>query len=167
MNLESFNALHVANCFIRKAREEDRYLTNLQLMKLVYIAHGLSLAMLDAPLIKEEIQAWRYGPVIPIIYGTFKWYGGGPVTDEAYIVRHDPEVYDRIKKSPHGKSIELVWQACGKKSGISLSAMTHRKGSPWDKVFKKVDYSRIETINPKIPDDSIKQYYQELLSDAA
>ena len=43
-------------------------LTPLQVIKLAYIAHGFTLALLGRSLVPEPIEAWRYGPVIPSIY---------------------------------------------------------------------------------------------------
>ena len=53
-------------------------ITTMQLLKLVYIAHGWMLGLYDLPLISDEV-AWLYGPVIPNLYKEIKSYGGGPV----------------------------------------------------------------------------------------
>jgi uncharacterized phage-associated protein len=55
----------VANRFLELAEAEGRSLTPLQLMKLVYIAHGWMLGIHQRPLIKDHIEAWKLGPVIP------------------------------------------------------------------------------------------------------
>lgn len=59
----------VADYFITNAVGS---LTPLQVIKMVYIAHGYSLALLDEPLVEEAVEAWRYGPVLPSVYHTVK-----------------------------------------------------------------------------------------------
>src|SRR5215510_7158653 len=58
-------------------------LTPMKLQKLVYFAHGWSLALTGVPLIKDAVEAWRYGPVIPALYHEFKHNGARPITDRA------------------------------------------------------------------------------------
>ena len=50
----------IANEFLRLAAERHTGLTSTQVLKLVYIAHGWSLALLGKPLIGDEIQAWQF-----------------------------------------------------------------------------------------------------------
>src|SRR5687768_4006741 len=75
------DARNVANEFLRQAKERGTKLTNMELQKLVYIAHGYSLAILDRPLIKQYVEAWRYGPVIPDLYHALRQYRSGDVTE--------------------------------------------------------------------------------------
>ncbi len=49
-------------------REAGDVITQLKLQKLMYIAQGIHLALYDAPLFKEEIEAWQHGPVVRELY---------------------------------------------------------------------------------------------------
>jgi len=54
----------------------------MQLIKLVYIAHGWTLGLYNQPLIGKQVEAWTYGPVIPSVYHDFKHYGRDPITQQ-------------------------------------------------------------------------------------
>ena len=53
--------------------------TPLHLVKLVYISHGWVLGFHGIPLIRESVEAWKYGPVIPAVYHRYKPFGGSHI----------------------------------------------------------------------------------------
>ena len=67
-----YSAIAVANCFLDIADAQSRPITPLKIQKLVYIAHGWHLAIYEEPLIVELVEAWKWGPVIPLLYHEFK-----------------------------------------------------------------------------------------------
>ena len=71
----------VASEFIVLARNAGESLTPMQLLKLVYIAHGWMLALHHRPLIKDDVQAWQYGPVIPSLYNAIRKFRANPVLE--------------------------------------------------------------------------------------
>lgn len=148
-------AIDVANSFIARAARDGKKLTHLQVMKLSYIAHGVTLAKLDRPLVEvEHAQAWEFGPVFPSIYREFKIFGRKPI-DKA----------SRAGKKLTNKSeleiVDEVWKTYGQLSGSQLSAITHRENSPWHEVSRAFG-GQIPAGIP-IPDHRIKQHYKELL----
>lgn len=70
-----FTVLEIANYFIKKAKDSNVELTPIKLIKLVFIAQGTSLVLNNRVLFKEPVEAWKYDPVIPELYQTFKNYG--------------------------------------------------------------------------------------------
>ena len=54
-------------------------LSNLELQKVSYIAEMLHLGRYHVPLIREDWEAWDYGPVCPELYQWAKMYGTKPV----------------------------------------------------------------------------------------
>ncbi len=153
----AYDARTVANEFLRIAWQNGRELTNMQLQKLVYIAHGYSLALLDTPLVKQPVQAWRYGPVIRILYESLRQYGAGTVTEMMNTLPSEQvsETYRAL--------IDVVGDAYGSFTGPQLSTMTHREGTPWREVFDPNAYF----TNELIPDESIKTHYLTLLHERA
>jgi uncharacterized phage-associated protein len=63
--------------------------SNLEINKLLYIAHMFYLGRGQGPLVSDSFEAWDYGPVLPRVYHRAKAFGGGPVRN----VFHDiPEM---------------------------------------------------------------------------
>ncbi|WP_184090282.1 type II toxin-antitoxin system antitoxin SocA domain-containing protein [Sphingomonas xinjiangensis] len=55
----------------------------MQLLRLVYIAHGWSLGLLNEPLVNEEPEAWQHKPVFPAVYRAFRKFGAGGISERA------------------------------------------------------------------------------------
>ena len=64
--------LLIASKFIQLGIDQGRPITPMKLQKMLYLAHGIHLAAYDRPLLKEPIEAWSYGPIIPDVYQNFK-----------------------------------------------------------------------------------------------
>ncbi len=118
-------SLELANWFLYAADREGRSLTMLDVIKLVYIAHGWHLGLLQDPLLEEPVEAWKHGPVIRSLYRTFRKYGRSPITDRA---RDDiGPAAGRIVPAFEGdhrqkKLLAAVWHNYRKYSGASSSA---------------------------------------------
>ena len=116
---EPLPAKAVANYFLDKAKNAHRPLTPMKLQKLVYIAHGWHLALFDASLIRERVQAWRWGPVIEDLYHEFKEFAKQPITrkagyysfDDFVIKRRIPEIHFVDGDSDRTRHFSIV---CGK-----------------------------------------------------
>lgn len=151
--MAGYSAIEVANAFIELAKREGVPLTNMQLQKLVYIAHGWSLALYDTGLFDEEVHAWEWGPVIPKLYNKLKKYGAGFVTEP--IPDADSSNDSRLSELA---LIKRVWAAYGKFNGPKLSAITHIDGTPWSQIWHSRPYQ-------EIPSELIKQHYLQLLNE--
>jgi uncharacterized phage-associated protein len=153
----AYDARSVANEFLKLARESNRTLTNMQLQKLVYIAHGYSLAILQKPLIKQNAQAWRFGPVIPDLYHALRPFGSGVVTEPINLIPNE-----QLSETDRAL-VANVLNAYGRFSGTQLSTMTHKEGTPWREVYQPNAFFH----NDVIPDLLIKQHYLKLLNERA
>ncbi len=95
------NSIAVANAFLDLAKKSEEEITHMKLQKLIYIAHGFNLSNFDFPLIDEQVEAWRYGPVIRSVYDEFKSYGHDPITKYGGIL-------DVIETFKRGKIVENI-----------------------------------------------------------
>jgi uncharacterized phage-associated protein len=162
-----FSAKAVANEFLKLAKVEHRTLTPMQLLKLVYLAHGWYLAVTGRPLLDERVQAWRFGPVVPSVYHEFKKYGNGPIQEPARttrIVSNDGGV--KLVLTPFElegddvalakKVIKEVWDKYKHLSAVQLSNLTHLPDSPWSQTLNR------EIKGTPIQDAVIQQYFSSL-----
>lgn len=159
------NALAVANYFIDLAISENKPITQLGLMKRVYIAHGFSLAINNKSLLDprfDTVEAWRYGPVIPCVYHSFKQYRANPITEKTVIMEWDekkgePCFHTPVLKDEQAKKIvQMVWKRYARMSDSEMVALTHKKGTPWD-------YCYVEGLNKPIPDEITELYYKKIV----
>lgn len=144
----------IANRFIEAARDDGNTLTPMQLLKLVYIAHGWMLGLYGVPLIRDRVEAWKFGPVIPTLYHAVKHCKDGPVIGDIQV---DDEEITEVEKD----LISQVYGIYGDASGIALSNLTHRPNTPWYRVYED-GVSHI-----RIPNDIIQEHYSALAEDEA
>jgi uncharacterized phage-associated protein len=139
----------VAEYFLYLCGEEHRSLTPMQVLKLVYIAHGWHLGLHGAPLVNEPVEAWQYGPVIPSLYHAYKRYGSSPI-DEGPNAKPGGFTHDEET------TIGQVWNGYGKRTGVSLSSLTHEPGTPWSITVERLGLGSV------ISNDLIEDYYSRL-----
>lgn len=156
-----YNPRAVANYFLRRGRRDGIPIDAMKLQKLVYFAHGWHLAVRGEPLIDEPVEAWQYGPVISTIYHDFKIFGSRPIRDLAFEFEGsevvNPEVPENDEQTR--EVLDRVWKGYRKFSGIELSKMTHKSGSPWDEAWKNRGSKR---RGIDIPDEAIHDYFHAL-----
>lgn len=167
----SYPALAVANEFVEIARQRGAVLTAMQLQKLLYFAHGWYLAQTKVPLLDRNVQAWRFGPVVPEVYHAFKQYGASAIPSFAPKFVLDPTgvtigrlEYPRLPEEPVLKEfLGKIWNMYGHLSGIQLSNLTHEAGSPWEEVWQReAKFNR----HIDIPNSLIDQFFSRKLEQA-
>ncbi len=146
------SSVSVADRFLDLARAQEDALTPMQLLKLVFLAHGWMLGLYGRPLISEEVQAWQYGPVIPKLYDAVRSFRSMPVTH----VTSPKEDFTDLESD----IITQVYKLYGQKSGPELSRLTHLQGSPWHAVYKQGSFGTV------ISNDLIEDYYARLAAKA-
>lgn len=154
----------IANEFIARANAQERSLTNMQLQKLPYIAHGWGLATQQRRLISAQPEAWPYGPVYPDLYRALRQYGpmqvAGPIhQNDGNAFAHDrgAQVIAPLDDAER-QLIDAVWSGYNRFDAFTLSNMTHREGTPWTDTYR--NYGRAP-----IPDDLIRQHYLRLMQE--
>lgn len=121
----AYKALDIARKLIFKAQNDEpnggERLTNLKLQKLLYYQQGYHLAVFGTPLFSEDVEAWMYGPVVPVVYDTFSEYGSSAL----------PEVENGISLQEEEEVLfNEVYDAFRDFSAIGLMNRTHTE-KPW------------------------------------
>ncbi len=147
----TYSSIAVANCFLEIAARDGEVLTPMKIQKLVYIAQGWYLGLFKKPLISEDVEAWRYGPVFPTLYKEFELYGG-----RAILSPLDEDRGSHGIKANTRRFLDAVWKAYRKYTAVQLSSLTHKDGTPWEQT----SYKQI------IEKDRIQDYYTELANQA-
>lgn len=127
------NVFDVADFFIDIANKNtDDTLTNLKLNKLLYYAQGEYLARTGKPLFDDEIQAWDYGPVVPVIFYKYKRNNANEITP---ITDISPEYSFEVFSFEELSVLLDVVREKGQYTGYKLISMTHSE-SPWKNAYK-------------------------------
>jgi uncharacterized phage-associated protein len=146
-----------AALLLKEAEIAGLSLSNLQLQKLLYLAHGVHLARYGRPLINERFQAWRYGPVNENLYHQLKYFGASPVPPDHPVVA-DLEHFSCDDDAR--RSIADVVAAFGNLTAQKLVAITHDPSGPWRSVYQD------GTGQIEIADESIQKYFRSRLSNS-
>lgn len=121
--------------------EED--LTNLKLQKILYYLQGYSLALYNKELFLDEIEPWKYGPVVSEVYHTYKTYG------DDCIVLPDLDLNFNYLTEAQKTFINKVYSYFRQFSGIKLMEMTHLE-QPWASSYN------VESVIAK---DKLKTFF--------
>jgi uncharacterized phage-associated protein len=162
----AYRAASIANEFLDLSDQAGRRITQIEIQKLVYFAHGWNLALKDQPLIGELIEAWQYGPVVRTLYDAFKRFGSDPITAKALSWRmtaegkfacDTPSIQSEVPaEDVYARAlVRNVWLKYGSLAPFKLVEITHLPDSPWRHA-----YSESKTY---IPNESIQTYFKSLM----
>ncbi len=84
---------------------------------------GFHLAFFDEPFFNESIEAWTYGPVVPVVFQEFKKYKKRSINPDHY---HD----DLVLTDDEQQMFDMVYSEYNRYSAVALMNMTHTEG-PW------------------------------------
>lgn len=149
----------VANYILDFCAARNRPVTNLALQKIIYFCHVWSLIEFRQPLIKQDFEAWPFGPVLQHLYREFKDFDKQPIDRRAM----------RIDRKT-GKSVianyefdlgltELLSRVIDFYSQMragDLVEISHVIGGPWDQVW-----NHSSPVNPGmiIENELIVEFY--------
>lgn len=152
-----YDVLSVARFIINYCNSENIVISNLKLQKLLYFVQAFFLINTQQPCFRESIEAWDFGPVIPVAYHEFKQYGSGNIpTIKRYIVYHNNEYYyedyssNMIDSNDQENIIDVI-NEFKEYSATDLVKLTHSQ-TPWADVY-------VSGANNVITNESIERYF--------
>lgn len=120
-----FDALDIARCLTGvghdpQSPDDSVKLCPLRLQKLLYYCQGWSLSLLEKPLFKQDIQAWKHGPVVKDVYDATAGKRSGIEPDElGPLCEPIPETVQSF--------IQMIWKEYARYLPRELIEMTHRE----------------------------------------
>ena len=120
----AYPVIQIANqLLLYSADKGGELMTNMKLQKMLYYQQGFHLAYFGTPLFDEDIEAWMYGPVIPVIYEEYKSYGRNGIEPNR-------ELAFSFEQKKELALFNEVCKVYGAYSAIGLMNMTHEE-MPW------------------------------------
>jgi uncharacterized phage-associated protein len=118
-----YKASDIANKIIKLSSNNyaGELITNLKLQKLLYYQQGFHLAYFEKPLFEESIEAWMYGPVVPLIYEKYNLEKSNGLKYEGEVINLETEeewLFNEVMR---------IYNAF---SAIGLLNLTHSE-TPW------------------------------------
>lgn len=146
----AYNVYDIANLILRLANNGygSEPISNMKLQKLLYYEQGYHLACFDEPLFNEDIEAWKFGPVVPQIYEKYKCHQDQPIMPE------DGEVQ---MSGQHYELFYNVFTFFNKYSAFGLMEKTHNE-LPWLETSKNGS-----EFNHVIPKALISEFFKTVL----
>ncbi len=143
-------ASDIAKYMIASFQKRNNEISNLKLQKLLYYAQAWHLALYDAPLFQDSIEAWVHGPVVPTVFREYKEYAWRPITEKIQAA------------TPTALKFHLgeVIRVYGDFDATTLERMTHQE-DPW-KVTRGT-LSPDEPSNRVITLEAIQKYFSARL----
>jgi len=152
----AYFAAQIANEFIRRGNEEGNPCNPQKVLKLVYLAHQLNLSFFGSPLIREKVEAGRYGPIISSLYSKFLQMRIPLIKDEMDVPSGATDLDEKASDV-----IRVIWTKYGHLSGVQLGILTHKPGDAWDTVRRG---NAIGLSSPIIPDSFIRNDFEERMA---
>lgn len=151
MDFQIYDARAVANEVIRMAFAKSKPITNLEVLKLIYFAHGFMLALHECRLFWQFVIAWPHGPVVIDVYESLKIYGRDPITELIDMPGLLPLEGDSKE------AVEMAFRVMGRYSASKMVGISHDSRGPWYYIWHTYGQNHI------IPNDMIQEYFEDFV----
>jgi uncharacterized phage-associated protein len=114
------------------------------------------LAQHGKPLVQDDFQAWKYGPVLEDLYHDLKVFGTSGIRPEDGFIKYWPTLPQEA--SAERKAISDVLDQLGDMRGGELINISHDPNGPWYAVFQEQNQSST------IGNDRIESYFKTIVA---
>ena len=122
-----YTALDLSKYIVSKCINDGHPITNLQLQKILYYIQKDFLRGGERAF-PEDIEAWKFGPVVPNVYYSYCGFGAMPISLSGASPLIESRDADRINAIVEKKRDLYPWDLVGE---------THRPGGAWAKTFQE------------------------------
>lgn len=160
---EGIDGRAIANLILDNFDSERFSITNLKINKLIFFAHGIYSARFSDKLVRNHIEAWENGPVIHVVFSSFKENGRERISNRARyfdyqknrLVLADYSSLDIEKRNFILRVVEHYVHY----TASALVSLTHEAGTPWHRAFHQMGNDA--RIRNRIPEEWIKDFFVE------
>lgn len=132
--------------------------SSLRLQKLLYVAHLFYVGRNEGkPLIKEDFEAWRYGPVEPNLYRYCRGFGADYIKNIFPLESGVPSESGEYKMLKETVEDTIGIEGRNRITESALIGFTHWKEGAWYNAYH--NKKRGFFTSPIIPLDAIKKEY--------
>lgn len=142
-------AIHIFQAAKQVGKYTEWSKSNLEIQKIVYIAHMFHLGKQDVSLVKGLFEAWDLGPVHPDLYHKVKVFGADPVKNIFNTVA------DLDEETQESGTLKRTLSMVSDYSGARLVGITHSDFGAWYKNYIPGEKGII------IPNSDIRDEYDE------
>lgn len=143
---------YLCNNILVRGMEENVPITPMKLQKLMYYTCREYVHRTGESPISERFEVWRYGPVLPSVYGEFRSFGKMPITEYAKDADGKSRKISESRNPVLARVLDDVWRRFRHYSGPQLSAMTHLEGSGWRRA--RMDNREFITVEDMANDNT-------------
>lgn len=137
-----YNVLDICRYVVNYSNTCDNGISNLKLQKVLYFIQAYFLVVTGKPCFKEDIEAWNFGPVVPVAYREYKHFASTNIPYiQSYIIFGDyiwsakrVPYADTLISHADKKLINSVVDKFADYSSTDLVALTQRQ-APWINTY--------------------------------
>lgn len=121
-----YDAIEIARYIISECFKKNVSISNLKLQKMLYFLWVDYYKETRRALFFDDICAWQLGPVVPNVYYEYCSYAGRPIVEDysSSISKVDEDILNRI-----------IINYLSVPANVLVNK-THKKGSPWDIIYR-------------------------------
>lgn len=142
----AYNALLVAKYIIFDAYQAGSTISNLKLQKILYYVQADFLVEADKSCFNDRIEAWDFGPVVPVVYFKYRIYGS------ADIPQVDQSECRGVSRDDERRINEMTKRCC-QYTTSQLVSFTHYQ-DPWINAYNNA-------FDHEITIESIKNFFKQ------
>ena len=156
----TYKVLDIARYVINYCNKNNAHISNLKLQKILYFIQAGFYMNKGIECFNEDIEAWKYGPVVPEVYHEFKQYGSNNIpyiteywdfSDGVFNcknIKYNDDFIDDNDKMIINQLIDL----CNERTASQLVDITHKQ-TPWLESYAS-------GINNIISKDKLQNFFK-------
>lgn len=148
-------SIKFAKHFVDRANSKTNPCGDMDLMKvmsMVYIAHGWMMGVYGKPLVSEDVEARKHGPVIPELWRDLKGFGR----------EHIPSLSNDYELRLNNDEEDIIGQVYANYREFTtgqLLMITRGKGTPWRRTVNALGFGPGKVI----PNGWVCSHYSKLM----